>query len=129
VDFVIFLQSVKKDFMRQSISRRLPHRIALYSVIGLAPLLGGIGCSERASTAQPGAQKAVVCLACHGADGNGPDPAVPKLANQNLAYLANAMKSYADGRRNHESMKTFVAGLSEADIRDIAAFYSSQPAR
>ncbi len=113
----------------QSISQRLPRRIALYSVTGLGLLLGLYGWTELASAPQPAAQKAVVCLSCHGADGNGPDPALPKLANQNPAYLMDAMKSYADGRRNHEAMKTFVAGLSEADIQDIAAFYSSQQAR
>jgi cytochrome c553 len=127
---LLVVHHVFGDSEMQSISRSFLGQFLVLSISGLLSILFLNGCSKQASTPHPGSQKAVVCLSCHGADGNGgPDPAVPKLANQSYPYLISAMKSYADGRRNHEPMKTFVAGLSEADIQDIAGFYSSQRAR
>lgn len=125
-----------------SLRRARPHSYKLYKRAGIFllaatstfPVLGlffllASGCTETPTPTKPGALKAVVCLSCHGADGNGPDPAMPKLANQNQAYLIDSMKAYADGRRNHELMRTFVAGLSEEDIVHIADFYSTNRCR
>jgi cytochrome c553 len=98
--------------------------------IGMLLIAGvSLGLRGKSLPPDPGAAKAVVCLACHGADGNTKDPETPKLANQNRAYLIDAMKAYSDGRRNHELMGAFVAGLSEEDLVEIATFYASRPPR
>ena len=55
-------------------------------------------------------------------------PLYPHLAGQNAAYLAHALQAYKKGERNGgqaEVMKAFVAGLSEEDIDDLAAWYAS----
>ena len=75
-----------------------------------------------------GAQKAASCVACHGAEGKAAVPLYPNLAGQNAAYLNHALQAYNKGERSGgqaEVMKAFVAGLSETDMADIAAYYNS----
>lgn len=77
---------------------------------------------------QAGKQKASACQACHGAAGKASVPLYPHLAGQNAAYLAHALQAYKKGERTGgqaEVMKAFVAGLSEGDIDDLAAWYAS----
>ena len=83
-----------------------------------APLLA-------AGNAANGKTKAAACFACHGADGNAVDPQYPRLAGQYNEYVQQALHEYKDGRRNNPIMKGFTATLSDQDIQDIAAYYSS----
>lgn len=76
-----------------------------------------------------GKTKAATCFACHGADGNGIDPQYPRLAGQYNMYLQQMLHEYKDGRRNNPIMKGFAATLSEQDIEDISAYFSSLPSR
>ncbi len=74
-----------------------------------------------------GKAKAATCFACHGTDGNGIDPQYPRLAGQYNLYLQEMLHEYRDGRRNSPIMKGFAATLSEQDVKDIAAYFSSLP--
>lgn len=47
----------------------------------------------------PGAQKSLVCSACHGFGGNSPGNHVPILAAMNTDYFKKAIKDYAEGKR------------------------------
>ncbi len=76
-----------------------------------------------------GKQKAATCFACHGADGNAVDPQYPRLAGQYNAYLQQALHEYKDGQRNNPIMKGMDATLSDQDIEDIAAYFSSLPTK
>lgn len=76
-----------------------------------------------------GKTKAATCFACHGADGNGIDPQYPRLAGQYNMYLQQMLHEYKDGRRNNAIMKGFAATLSEQDIEDVSAYYSSLPTK
>ncbi len=76
-----------------------------------------------------GKQKAATCFACHGTDGNGVDPQYPRLAGQYNLYLQQALHEYKSGQRNNAIMKGFVATLSDQDIEDVAAYFSSLPTR
>jgi cytochrome c553 len=87
-----------------------------------APLLAG-GNSENGKT------KAAACIACHGADGNAVDPQYPRLAGQYNEYIQEALHEYKDGRRNNPIMKGFAGTLSDQDIQDIAAYFSSMPTK
>ena len=80
-------------------------------------------------TAADGKTKAAACFACHGADGNAVDPQYPRLAGQYNMYLQQALHEYKDGRRNNPIMKGFVATLSDQDIEDVAAYFSSLPSK
>jgi cytochrome c553 len=76
-----------------------------------------------------GKTKAATCVACHGADGNAVDPQYPRLAGQYNEYIQQALHEYKDGRRNNPIMKGFAGTLSDQDIEDIAAYFSSMPTK
>lgn len=72
-----------------------------------------------------------VCAACHAADGNSVLPANPKLAGQFPEYLHKQLANFkpAAGKkaeRDNAVMAGMVANLSDADMRDLAAYYASQ---
>jgi cytochrome c553 len=69
-----------------------------------------------------------VCGGCHGAHGVSGDSATPNLAGQDARYLVEAIKAYRTTRKR-EKMRLYITGLSDAQIRDIAAFYSVQKSR
>ena len=73
-----------------------------------------------------GKQKAAACASCHGEDGNGEDANFPRLAGQYESYIIKALEDYKSGARNNPIMAGFASGLSEGDIKDIAAYYASQ---
>ena len=79
-----------------------------------------------AGDAAAGKQKAVVCSACHGIDGNSTMPLWPKLAGQHAAYLTKQMKAFRSGERKDPVMAPMAMGLSDTDIDNISAFYAGQ---
>lgn len=81
--------------------------------------------SAVAGDIEAGKAKAAVCAACHGADGNGLDPSYPKLAGQHASYLAQALHDYKSGNRKNPIMSGMAAGLGDADIDNLAAYYAS----
>jgi cytochrome c553 len=76
-----------------------------------------------------GKQKAATCFACHGVDGNSVDPQYPRLAGQYNMYLQQVLHEYKDGQRENPIMKGMVATLSDQDIEDVAAYFSSLPTK
>ena len=77
---------------------------------------------------EAGKAKAVVCQACHGADGNaGTDPQYPRLAGQYRDYMARALHEYKSGDRKNPIMAGFAATLSDQDIENVATYFSSLP--
>jgi len=76
--------------------------------------------------ATAGQAKSAICAACHGADGNSAVPNWPKLAGQHTAYLERQTALIKSGDRSVPEMMGIVAGMSEQDLRDIAAYFSSQ---
>lgn len=73
-----------------------------------------------------------VCAACHGMDGNAIIPTYPDLAGQNAPYLVYALQAYKDGQRqggNAGIMQAQATGLSKQDMQNLAAYYSSLPAK
>jgi cytochrome c553 len=70
-----------------------------------------------------------VCAACHGIDGAQPTtPEYPKLAGQYPDYLSKALRDYKSGARKNPIMAGMAAGLTEADIENLAAYFYTQPA-
>ncbi len=93
----------------------------LVMLLALAPL-------AAAAIGDPvaGEQKAAMCAACHGPDGNSMVSAWPKIAGQHVDYAARQTRMVRDGQRSIPEMIAFVMDLSDQDIADIAAFYASQ---
>lgn len=67
-----------------------------------------------------------VCAACHGADGNSPAAVNPNLAGQHPEYLFKQLRNFKSGTRANPIMMGIAAGLSEDDMRNLAAYYTSQ---
>ena len=96
--------------------------LAAFVLAGQASAMGVKG------NAAAGKQKAVVCAACHGADGNKTlDNTYPKLAGQYPDYLLKALKDYKSGKRNNAVMAGQVQALSEADMANLAVYFGSLP--
>lgn len=97
-------------------------RCLLISVLAL-----GLGTNGHAGgDAENGKALSATCAACHGADGNSTIPTNPILAGQYESYLIRALSDYKSGDRSNAIMAGFAAGLSEQDIKDLAAYFSSQ---
>lgn len=79
-----------------------------------------------AGDAEAGKQKAAVCAACHGQDGNSATAMYPKLAGQGAPYIVKQLKDYKSGERENAIMQGQVAGLSEQDMQDLGAYYAQQ---
>jgi cytochrome c553 len=83
---------------------------------------------SHAADAAAGAAKAKeVCAACHGMDGNSPQPDYPRIGGQHEDYLAKALRDYKSGARKNPIMAGFAAALTRQDIANLAAYYASQP--
>ena len=81
--------------------------------------------SVLAGDAAAGKAKAASCAGCHGANGISNNPMWPNLAGQKDGYLVKAMKDYRDGNRNDPMMSPMAKPLSDADIENLAAYFSS----
>jgi len=92
--------------------------IAIAAVIAL-PAFAASGDPEA------GKRKSEPCKACHGEAGVSVSPDFPNLAGQHGDYLAASLKHYQDGRRSNPVMKGMAANLSDRDIHDLAAYFSS----
>jgi cytochrome c553 len=67
-----------------------------------------------------------VCAACHTADGTRGSPANPIIAGQHADYLAKQLTEFKAAKRQNPVMQGMAAPLSEADIKNVSAFYASQ---
>ena len=94
-------------------------------VIVLA-LSGLISFAANAADAEAGKAKSAVCAACHGADGNSSNPMWPSLAGQHASYVYKQLSDFKAGRRINASMLGMVAGLSDDDMKNLAAYYETQ---
>lgn len=91
-----------------------------WSVDGAAPRLQG----------DLGAAQAVVqrlCQACHGMDGNGTSPSVPKLAGQHPEYLLKELLDFRAEHRASPVMTPILNPLSEQDLANLALYFAAQP--
>lgn len=95
------------------------------SVFALIILFSFSNFSQAAGDAKKGKARAGTCFACHGAKGVSVSPIWPNLAGQKAAYLVKQLKDFKSGARKDASMTAMVAGLSVADMENIAAYFSS----
>jgi cytochrome c553 len=111
--------------MRLSIVTRIMAATVLAAAA--APLCAAEG------NAAAGAEKNSMCAGCHGIPGYKtafPEVySVPKIGGQHAAYIVKALQAYKSGERTHPSMRAIAATLSEQDMADLAAYYSSAQAR
>ena len=93
---------------------------ALFGVVLLAPSAG------RTDDAAAGKAKAAqACASCHGLNGIATLPEAPNLAGQSPFYLQAQLKAFRSGDRKQEQMSIIAQDLSDQDIENLAAWYSS----
>ena len=97
---------------------------AAMKVAATLALLGG-GSLAHAQDAAAGKAKAAACTVCHGPLGIAVAPDTPNLAGQPESYLAAQLKAYRGGARKHEIMSLMAKPLTDADIANLAAWFSS----
>jgi cytochrome c553 len=78
-----------------------------------------------AGDAAAGKSKAASCGACHGMNGVSTNDIWPNLAGQKAGYLMAQLKAFRDGQRKNPMMSPMAAPLSDTDIDNLAAYYSS----
>jgi cytochrome c553 len=86
--------------------------------------------AQDQSDPERGRGLANTCLGCHGIPGYKnayPNYSVPKLEGQHPEYIVSALQGYRSGDRSHLTMHAQASSLSDQDMRDIAAYFSSEP--
>jgi len=101
-----------------------PMKSTLFALAGLA-LIFSLP-SQAAGNAEAGKAKSTTCAACHGAVGVSTVPSFPNLAGQNRDYLYHSLKAYKAGKRKNPIMAGQVQNLSDADMQDLALYFSKQ---
>lgn len=68
---------------------------------------------------------AATCAGCHGIDGIGLSSEFPNLAGQKKSYFIKQLNAFKSGERQNPTMKAMMANLNNADINNLAVYYSS----
>ena len=92
----------------------------------LVLLLAAPGVAGAGPLDGPGAQKSLVCSACHGFAGNSRGNTVPILAGVDAAYFKKAIADYAAGRRLSAEMEPYAKMVVQSGVEDVAAYFAGQ---
>ena len=98
--------------------------LAAFRAIAALTVLA-VGAPALAADVAAGRAKALMCQACHGLDGLSKVPDAPNLAGQTEGYLALQLGAFKAGTRKSETMNVVTATLSDADIANLAAYFSA----
>jgi len=83
-----------------------------------------------AGNADAAKSKISMCTGCHGIPGYKtvyPQVyQVPMITGQQPVYIVNALQAYKSGARSHPSMRGIAQSLSDQDMADLAAYYSTE---
>lgn len=90
------------------------------AALGFSPLVHAKGNYEA------GKAKSTTCAGCHGASGVSTTPTFPKLAGQLPDYLYHSLQAYKSGKRKNPIMAGMAQNLTDADMADLAAYFSQQ---
>lgn len=113
---------------------RSPNPLLALRWIGAALLVIGVlpaSAAPDAATREAAAKLAVnVCGTCHGPEGRGDNPRIPRLAAQQRAYVEVQLKAFRNQSRGdyaaHESMWGIAATLSDDVVTALADYFAAQ---
>lgn len=97
----------------------------LLSAVVMGVAVAASGAALAAGDAAAGKAKSGTCAGCHGANGVSNNPLWPNLAGQKDAYLVKQLKAFRDGTRSDPMMSPMAKPLSDDDINNLAAYFSS----
>ena len=69
-----------------------------------------------------------LCAACHGENGNSTNPAVPSLASQPAQFISTSLYMFREGNRKDDQMTPMAKPLKNAEMNELAAYFSKQAA-
>src|SRR5262245_33503012 len=72
-----------------------------------------------------GKKRAIQCAVCHGANGIAVNPDAPNLAGEAAGYIERQLNAFRSGERKNEQMSLMAKDLSDADIQNLAAWFSA----
>lgn len=106
----------------------------LTAAVLAAPVFSAFAAGDAPKVAKPDLVKGeasytAVCAACHGADGNSAIAVNPTLAQQHPEYLVKQLQEFKSGKRNNAVMKGFATMLTDEDMKNIAYWVASKPAK
>ena len=106
----------------------------LTAAVLAAPVFSAFAAGDAPRVAKPDLVKGeasytAVCAACHGADGNSAIAVNPTLAQQHPEYLVKQLQEFKSGKRNNAVMKGFATMLTDEDMKNIAYWVASKPAK
>lgn len=100
-----------------------------FAVASVTALSGAAMAQEVKGDVKAALGKIDMCIGCHGIPGYQavfPEVhKVPKISGQSAAYISAALNAYKTGARRHPSMRGIAESLSDQDIADLAAYYST----
>lgn len=103
----------------------MQHRKFLLSVL----IAFGVSLPAHAADIAAGKSQAIfACAECHGINGISVVDNFPNLAGQKELYLVTQLKAFRTGQRKFPEMNLLARQLSDADIANLAAYFSSLPA-
>ena len=94
----------------------------ILTTVAFAPLDAAAGPLDS-----PGAQKSMVCSACHGFAGNSPGNTIPIIAGMPPSYFKKAIKDYAEGKRPSPEMEPYSKYVLQVGIDEVADYFAVQP--
>ncbi len=101
-------------------------RVMLLGLGGV--FLAGVGFAQDAGDPAAGKKLAGQCRTCHGIDGYAKIPIAPHIGGETAGYITRQLTAFRDGTREQEMMTVVARQLSDTQIADLAAWYSSQQA-
>ncbi len=119
------------DVETKVVKYRIPGMVRGVLAAGVLAFIGAGSGAAMAGDVAAGEKRSAVCAACHGKNGMASIPGYPHLAGQNEAYLVTAIQAYKNKQRTGGMatiMQAQSSGLSDDDIKNLAAFYASLPA-
>jgi cytochrome c553 len=101
----------------------------LCSLAATMTAIGAFAAEPAASAPEPAKGAAIstaVCAACHSNDGSRGSPANPIIQGQHPDYLVKQLSEFKSGKRDNAIMRGMAAPLSDADMKNVAAFYAGK---
>ena len=114
--------------LHSPIEMRILTSFLVHSLAAVVAALAALPAQAQMDAAQMAAarQKAEVCFACHGPNGNSANPAFPVLAGQSWRYTYLQLKDFKEGRRSDPAMSPMAADLSRDDMIALGNFFAAQ---
>jgi len=100
----------------------------IYGLGGLLLAATALAQDPVEGDAAAGKNVAGQCRTCHGIDGYAKIPIAPHIGGEPAPYIRSQLTAFRDGTRTHEMMSVVAKMLTDQQIADVAAWYSSHTA-